>query len=125
MLRSEATRKVLMKMYIGMGLPTDRGEWYGVVTICRSKEVVLALFKTLRGWLRDYGLVDILLANDLPCSCKTSYEDSLQEMNAFFCRKARALYLASCLDYDPALAVSQSFARIVYSMKKGLPSVLY
>ena len=52
-LRRESDRKVMMKMYVGMGLPSDRKEWYGVVTICRCNEVLCSLLAVLVRKLKD------------------------------------------------------------------------
>ena len=61
-------------MYVGMGLPSDRKEWYGVVTSCRCNEVLCSLLAVLVRKLKEYSSVDFHMRNQSPSGMKKSYE---------------------------------------------------
>ena len=68
-----------MNMHVGMGLPSDRPEWYGVVTMCRGNEVLRSLLVVLVWKLKECSAVDFHIRNPVPASMKKSHAVCVSE----------------------------------------------
>ena len=80
----DGSRKILLKMYVGMGLELDRKDCYGVVCICKDFGIRGGLLHGVRGVVdENHPMAEVVLylMDNVPQNAvKTSFNDNVEQM---------------------------------------------